>query len=77
MEYRSDLTNEVIEEILLATYDKPTTAKTSFRNVRFITSESSKLSVQEARVSELLRLKTVAKSGNDVLTYIDGRLEQL
>ena len=35
------------------------------------------LSPQESRISELLRLRVVAQAGDDVLAYIDERLEQL
>ena len=35
------------------------------------------LSPEEARISELIRLRVVAQAGDDVLAYIDERLEQL
>lgn len=35
------------------------------------------LSPEEARISELLRLRVVATAGDDMVAYIDERLEQL
>lgn len=38
---------------------------------------NNNLSPEEARISELLRLRVVAQAGDNMLAYIDDRLEQL